>query len=73
MGCVKPEYAHSLWIEFPVAEVSAITAGLVSYPIDTVRRQMMLQNVIRASMQQAPTAIKLAKYYVCWITFKWLL
>lgn len=43
MECVRPEYAHKLWVEFPVAELSCTTAGIVSYPLDTVRRRMMVQ------------------------------
>jgi len=64
MGCVKPEFAHVLWVEFPVAEISATTAGLVSYPFDTVRRQMMLQNVTPRPFQDKKMKIKLIKYSV---------
>jgi len=44
MECIRPEYQHTVWIEFPAAELSATIAGFISYPVDTVRRQMMLQN-----------------------------
>lgn len=34
----------SFWFKFFLAEVSASTAGIISYPLDTVRRSMMLQS-----------------------------
>ncbi len=47
-------------IELPAAEFSSTSAGFVSYPLDTVRRRMMIQSFT----SQAGNTPKLVTYSV---------
>jgi len=41
---LPPVKRHNFWVQFLIAEIAAISGSTLSYPLDTVRRSMMMQS-----------------------------